>query len=180
MGRLSRANRNRLVLFFKPGLYLTLTSLVLLALLHSGIFIAMLTLSQIASVGHVMTFGMFFVIAAGIGAAICVVFLLRAIVLMLRIPPTLVAGRTLSESRSPFLWKYIRDLASRTNALPPQSIAVGLSGIFFVIDAKIKCFNGVIKGRTLYLSLPLCRILTEPNCVRSSAMNWAILRATIR
>jgi Zn-dependent protease with chaperone function len=161
MGRVSRGSRNRLVLVFKPGLYLTLTTLVFLALLHSGLFLAALTLGQIATVGHVIVIGMFFVIAVGLGAVICVILLIRALILMLRIPPTIVVGRSISEQRGPFLWKYIRDLAFKINALPPENIVVGFESNFFVIDAAVKCFSGLIKGRTLYLSLPLCRILNE-------------------
>lgn len=162
MGRMSRGSRDRLVLVFKPGLYLTLITLVFLALLHSGLFLGAITLSEIATIGHVIGVSMFLIMAVGLGAAVCVIFLVRAILLMLRIPPTIVAGRTVSEQRGPFLWKYIRDLASTAKALPPQSIVVGFDSNFFVIDSKVKCFNGLIKGRTLYLSLPLCRILTEP------------------
>jgi Zn-dependent protease with chaperone function len=161
MGRVSRGSRNRLVLVFKPGLYLTLITLVFLALLHSGIFLAAITLGQIATVGYVIIFGMFLIIAVGLGAAACIILLVRAIVLMLRIPPTVVAGRLISEQRGPFLWKYIRDLSSNIKALPPENIVVGFENNFFVIDAAVKCFSGLVKGRTLYLSLPLCRILNE-------------------
>ena len=108
-----------------------------------------------------MIYGMFLVIAVGLGAAVCVILLLRAVIVMLRKSPTIVAGRTVSEQRGPYLWKHIRDLASKIDALPPQNIIVGLDNSFFVIEAAVKCFNGLIKGRTLYLSLPLCRILSE-------------------
>ena len=61
MGRFSRGSRNRLVLVFKPGLYLTLITLVFLALSHAGLFLAAITLGQIASVGYVIIYGMFLV-----------------------------------------------------------------------------------------------------------------------
>lgn len=101
------------------------------------------------------------VIVVGLGAAACMILLIRAIILMLRKPPTLVVGRMVSEQRGPFLWKYIRDLAGKIQALPPENIVVGFDNNFFVIDAAVKCFSGVLKGRTLYLSLPFCRILSE-------------------
>ena len=162
MGRVSRGSRNRLVLVFKPGLYLTLIALVFLALLHSSLFLAAMTLGQIATVGHMIVIGMFFMLAVGLGAVVSIILLIRAIFLMLKTPPTLVVGRTVSERRGPFLWKYIRDLAFTIKALPPENIIVGFDPNFFVIEATVKCFNGLIKGRTLYLSLPLCRILSEP------------------
>jgi Zn-dependent protease with chaperone function len=161
MGYISRGSRDRLVLLFKPGLYLTLIALVFLSLLHSGLFLAALTLGQIATIGHVMVIGMFFIMAVGLGAAACMILLIRAIVLMLRIPPTIVAGRILSEQRGPAFWKYVRDLAATVKALPPENIVVGFENSFFVIDATVRCFSGTVRGRTLYLSLPLCRILNE-------------------
>jgi Zn-dependent protease with chaperone function len=39
--------------------------------------------------------------------------------------------------------------------------SLALITLFFVIDALVKCFTGLRKGRTLYLSLPICRILNE-------------------
>lgn len=161
MSRAARGSRNRLVLLFKPGLYLTLIALVFLSLLHSGLFLAALILGQIATIGHVMVIGMFFVMVVGLGAAGCLLLLVRAIVLMLRIPPIIVAGRLLSEQRGPAFWTHVRSLAATIKALSPENIVVGFESNFFVVDGIVKCFSGVLRGRTLYLSLPLCRILNE-------------------
>ncbi|MBI2865206.1 MAG: M48 family metalloprotease [Chloroflexi bacterium] len=37
---------------------------------------------------------------------------------------------------------------------------LGLNPNFFVTEADVTCLNGQLSGRTLYCSLPLCRILT--------------------
>lgn len=162
MSRIAHGNRTSLVLFFKPGLYLTLAALIALSLLHAGLFLTAAILGQIATIGHLIFFGFLLILAIGLGAALCVVLLLRAMILMLRRPVTPVIGRAVSEQRGPLLWQYVRDLARRIDALPPENIVVGFDNNFFVIDADVKCFSGALKGRTLYLSLPLCRILNEP------------------
>ncbi|GEM_PF-543781 len=162
MARIARGNRTLLALLFKPGLYLTLAALILLTLLHAGLFLGAATLGQIATLGHLMIFGFGLIVAVGLGAALCIVLLARAMLLMLRRPAIPVIGRAVSEQRGPLLWQYVRDLARRIDALPPEHIVVGFDNNFFVIDSDIQCFSGALRGRTLYLSLPLCRILEEP------------------
>ena len=42
----------------------------------------------------------------------------------------------------------------------PDHIVVGLDPTFFVTEARVRCVSGVLKGRTLFVSLPLSRLLT--------------------
>src|SRR5581483_2385205 len=154
MARIARGNRTLLALLFKPGLYLTVAPLILLTLLHAGLFLGAATLGQIATLGHLMIFGFGLIVAVGLGAGLCIVLLARAMLLMLRRPAIPVIGRAVAEQRGPLLWQYVRDLARRIDALPPEHIVVGFDNIFFVIDSDIQCFSGALRGRTLYLSLP--------------------------
>lgn len=39
-------------------------------------------------------------------------------------------------------------------------LVVGLTPTFFVTEADVHCIGGTVTGRTMYLSVPLCRILT--------------------
>jgi Zn-dependent protease with chaperone function len=55
----------------------------------------------------------------------------------------------------------VKTLAAKIDALAPENIVVGLDTTFFVIKAEVKCLAATLKGRTMYLSLPLCRILNE-------------------
>ena len=40
-------------------------------------------------------------------------------------------------------------------------MVVGLDPNFFVTEARVRCLNGTLSGRTLYCSLPLARILSR-------------------
>ncbi|MYZ45278.1 M48 family metallopeptidase [Schauerella aestuarii] len=65
-------------------------------------------------------------------------------------------GRTVSEAESPALWDYVRGLATRLGALPPDHIVVGLTEGFYVTshDVLLQPSAQVLHGRTLYLPLP--------------------------
>jgi Zn-dependent protease with chaperone function len=163
MANVARGNRNRMVLVFKPGLYVILVGLLVLSLLHTALLLAatIFALQQFAIILAASFYVIFFIMGVGFGGILCVIALIRASLVMFRTSPTIVVGRSVSDQRAPFLWKYVKDLARKIDALPPENIVVGLDNTFFVIDAEVKCFTGLRKGRTLYLSLPICRILNE-------------------
>jgi Zn-dependent protease with chaperone function len=54
------------------------------------------------------------------------------------------------------------DLAARLRAKAPDYIVAGLDPNFFVTEAHVRCCSGTLKGRTLYVSLPMCHIMTLP------------------
>jgi Zn-dependent protease with chaperone function len=58
------------------------------------------------------------------------------------------------------LWSHIDSVAEKIGALHPEHIVVGLDPNFFVTEAEVVCLDGQLSGRTLYCSLPLCRILS--------------------
>ncbi len=45
-------------------------------------------------------------------------------------------------------------------ARPPDAIVAGLEPNFYVTEANVICLDGKLKGRTMFVSLPLCRILS--------------------
>jgi Zn-dependent protease with chaperone function len=54
----------------------------------------------------------------------------------------------------------VEEAAQRLGSLKPDHIVVGLDPNFFVTEADVASLSGSLKGRTLYCSLPLCRILS--------------------
>jgi Zn-dependent protease with chaperone function len=72
-----------------------------------------------------------------------------------------VVGSELSREDAPLLWSHVESLATKIGALHPEHIIVGLDPNFFVTEAKVVCLSGDISGRSLYCSLPLCRILSK-------------------
>ena len=68
-------------------------------------------------------------------------------------------GRILPKE-APELWRCVTETAARLGALPPDEIVAGLDVNFFVTQAEVVTPNGPCRGRTLFCSLPLARILT--------------------
>lgn len=158
LGLLTRGNRALLVLAFVPGLYLTTLALVGVILVHAAIAIGIIYYGTSVFFGIIPTGIMF---GVGLGAALGVWAMARATLSVVRTSETYVIGTELSREEAPLLWSHVENLASKIGALQPQHIVVGLDPNFFVTEAKVVCLSGNISGRTLYCSLPLCRILSK-------------------
>lgn len=70
-------------------------------------------------------------------------------------------GELVSEDDAPLLWKRIRHMAQRLKTEPPQNIVAGIDANFFVTEAPLTVGNHTLTGRTLFVSLPLLRILDQ-------------------
>jgi Zn-dependent protease with chaperone function len=149
-GAAAANSRALLVALFRPGLYLTAVSLVVLVLAHGGITIAVV-LRFHRSVGLVL--------AVGAGALVGVTAIIGSIFTAVRKAEIHVIGVTVLPDAAPRLWNHVREIAGRMGALHPEHIVVGLDPDFFVTEANVNCLSGEHSGRTLYCSLPLMRIL---------------------
>jgi len=155
-GYVARFDRH-LLLAFVPGMFLTLITLAVLILVNSGLLIFSLY-SVMSTFLSRIPVGL--MIAIGIGAVIAVFRMLAASKGFIRKAEVTVVGKRLDEAVNYKLVGLIDDLCSRMGSLKPQHIVVGLDPNFFVTEADVRCLDGVFKGRTLYLSLTLCRILS--------------------
>jgi len=97
----------------------------------------------------------FVMIALAIGAASA---LLKAIFGKLD-PRFEVAGETVSESDAPTLWQRVREIAAKLNTPEPDRIIVGVDPSFFVTENPVTLGAEIHHGRTLYLSLPMLKVL---------------------
>ncbi len=149
-GAAATNSRELLVALFRPGLYLTAVSLVILVLAHGGIAIAVVLRFQ-RSVG--------LVVVVGAGALVGVTAIIGGVFSVVRKAEIHVIGVAVLPEEAPRLWSYVREIAERMGALHPEHIVVGLDPNFFVTEADVKCLSGEHSGRTLYCSLPLMRIL---------------------
>ncbi|MFL6656934.1 MAG: M48 family metallopeptidase [Massilia sp.] len=68
-------------------------------------------------------------------------------------------GETISEADAPALWARIRALAGQIGTAPPDHIIGGIDANFFVTEAAIEVQQQHLEGRSLYVSLPLLRVL---------------------
>ena len=75
-------------------------------------------------------------------------------------------GMLLLKNEQPEAWNFITSICQEVKVTPPDNIMVGVDPNFFVTEVKIELDHQVLKGRTLYMSLPLMRILST-NEIRS-------------
>jgi len=149
-------DRTLLLRIFRPGIYV------------STILVAILILVQwllISGVFYGYAFGepsdgYFWIVPLGIVALVGAFFTIRPILGGMPRAKAAVLGIPLIEQDHPAIWRFVKDLAAKADARPPDHLVVGFTPNFFVTEATVECLSGTLEGTTMYLSLPLCRILT--------------------
>lgn len=68
-------------------------------------------------------------------------------------------GELVCEANAPKLWARIRELAAKLGTAPPDQMVAGIDCNFYVTEAPLTLNSGVLHGRTLFVSLPLLRIM---------------------
>jgi|APLak6261679142_1056127.scaffolds.fasta_scaffold00010_55 Zn-dependent protease with chaperone function len=99
------------------------------------------------------------IIVVAIMAGWAVIAIVRA--LFKGVPPPLpFEAEQVQETDAPALWQRVRELASRLGTPAPRAIVAGIDDNFFVTENGLSLVDGKkLEGRTLYLSLPLLRVL---------------------
>jgi Zn-dependent protease with chaperone function len=156
LGYASRFSR-WVLLAFKPALLLAVGGLVVLIPLNAALAIFAIYFGESSLIGRVHI-GLIFGI--GLGALVGTLAMIRGSLGIVRRARATVVGRRLSEAANPNFLQFLNDLALRLGAARPQHIVVGLDPNFFVTEADVHCLDGQYRGRTLFLSLPFCRILS--------------------
>ena len=151
-------NRERLLALFRPGLYLTILGLIGLLSVQVALICATIYFGETAATGG---FHPFFIVAAALGGLVGVLAMIGGIIGCLRPLSIQVIGRSLSRADAPELWQFVSDLARQIGTSSPQSIVVGLEDNFYVTSANVTTLDGEQPGPTMYLSLPLCRLLDK-------------------
>jgi len=107
-----------------------------------------------------MALGLMLAVLAVVGAAKAVAGLRK--VLALATPePFDEEARAVAEADAPGLWRFVREVATRQGAQPPDAIAVGLQGGFYVTEhpVRLQPEGRVLDGRTLHLPAPYLELL---------------------
>ena len=86
-----------------------------------------------------------------------------------------IEGELIAEADAPRLWERIRQLAGRVQTAPPDQIIAGIDTNFFVTEAPCEVRGQTLHGRTLFVSIPLLRVLDQrpTRCSRTSWPTWA-------
>lgn len=157
-GRLARVNRKLLLHVFRPGLYLTNLFIVILIAVHGVLAVVALYFGESALIGRIHI-GILAVI--GLGALAGVAAIVKVSLSVVKAAVTTVIGRAMLAEQSPDLWAFVRNLSKSVKVRPPDHIVVGLDTNFFVTEAHVRTLDGQLEGRTMFMSLPLSRILTR-------------------
>lgn len=72
-----------------------------------------------------------------------------------------IEGEQVGELHAPELWLRVRNLAARLKTPPPDHIVAGIDANFFVTEAPLHVAGHKLEGRTLYISIPLLRVLSQ-------------------
>jgi Zn-dependent protease with chaperone function len=158
--RLAASNRNLLVTLFSPGLNVVLYVLFALIIVQGAIATYGVYIFEVTAVHKVHVF---LIGGIGLGALIGSFNMIRAgLSISCRVKSTVV-GTAVSREEQPKLWKFVAELAGRLGAMLPQHIIIGLTPNFYVTSADITVIPGSssYSDETLYLSLPLMRILSR-------------------
>ncbi len=84
------------------------------------------------------------------------------------VPQTMnVEGELIDADHASGLWTRIQDLSAKAGTVPPDYIIAGIDTNFFVTEAPLRVNERVLTGRSLFVSLPLLRLLDreESNAV---------------
>lgn len=157
-GRRADHDRNLLLKVFRPGLYLTIFCVTVLTLVHAVLAIGAIYYVESAFLGRLHV-GIIFAIA--LGAAMGVYGMATTVFGAVHDATASVFGNVLTREQHPGIWRFVDDTAQRVGTEPPQHLVAGLDPTFFVTEASVTSLDGEHEGRTLYLSLPLSRILSQ-------------------
>ncbi|AMM26013.1 M48 family metallopeptidase [Variovorax sp. PAMC 28711] len=96
---------------------------------------------------------------AGIAAAVAVFYAIWT--LFKKLPAhNEIEGELLAEQDAPRLWQRVRELAAKGQTAPPDQIIAGIDTNFFVTESPGTVGDSAVRGRTLFVSVPLLRVLS--------------------
>lgn len=158
LGFLSRNNRNILFYLFKPGLLISQISAAILVIANAGILIFSIYFAESFYLGrvHIGLIG-----SLGLVAGITAIYVLFKSFIPIKDTEARVFGKILDKTKYPTIWQTVESIAQKMGAEVPNMIIAGMEPTFFVTEANILCLDGKVQGRSLFISLPFCRVLSK-------------------
>lgn len=154
-------NRDRLIAMYKPLLTVVQTATVIVTL-GFGIslaaffyyFPALLIGSPLPNLSFVLG-----ALAAYITVRIC------KLILVSKPDPLMdVVGIPVDRSEAPQLWSMVEDIAEKFGTVAPERIVLTLDNKICITEASIKANGCMFGGRSLILSIPIVKYLSEGQC----------------
>lgn len=156
---LAGKNRTRVASIFPPLVFVSLLVLAVLVIIQGAI----LTYGAYVAESHaIQRVHLYLIGGIGFGALIGGFSLIKSSFRLAKKQASSVLGSKLEPSQHPRLFSLIKEIATKLGARNPDHVVVGLEPNFYVTSGDINIMgeNKTLTGETLYLSLPLARILT--------------------
>jgi Zn-dependent protease with chaperone function len=153
-------NRNLLAVFFNPTVRLV-TFAVGVAIMLQGLLAAYAIYTvEVAATQHYHPKMIGLVGLAGVAAGFLV---LRATFSIFRSQPMIAIAKRIEDTECHALFERLKALCTYIPARVPDNVIVGLEPNFYATTNRVRLYpsNELLKGETLYLSLPLCRTFTK-------------------
>ena len=141
---------------FRPGLLGLLVGLLILLGAGSIVVVGGAYTTELSSTG---LFHPYFVVIGAVTGLALIVGSLNALFAFLEPPLLNCQAIPVDRVTQPRLFLQLDQLAARIGTETPNTVVVGLQPNFWVTELPVSAFDQHLYGRTMYLSLPLCRIL---------------------
>ena len=151
-------SRERTIKIFSPLVSGTLIAVAVLVLLQG----AVLTYTMYLAVNQIVEAALIvFVLTIGLPALGGGLSMIISALSIANIPPHSVIGKKLEPSKHPRLFALIDEVSRKLGSAKPDHVVVGLEPNFYVLSHAVQLIGAksTLKGRTLFISLPLARIL---------------------
>lgn len=152
-------SRRKITTIFPPLVFTSLFVLAALVLVQGAILTYGAYLAESYAIGRVH-----FILIGGIGlgAVVAGFGLISSSFKMASKQVHSALGLSLKKVDHPQLFSYVSSIANKLGARSPDHVVVGLEPNFYVTSADVKVLGSdkVLTGETLFISLPLSRILT--------------------
>ncbi|GEM_PF-802329 len=158
LNRRARQNPGRLISSFRLGWRLSMgTALLELLLLVPLLSYALFEFSVLLMEQFFVKLLIILISAGGYALWFSIKILLKHV--PLEFEETL--AREVTPAEAPALWAAVREAAQRLQTAPPDHIIIGMQLNFYVTEMNVKLASGEMRGRTLFLSHPLIKYLSE-------------------
>jgi len=156
---LAGKDRTKIAKIFPPLIFVTLIILSVLVLIQGAILTYGAYIAEIYAIERVHYF---LIGGIGLGALVGGLSLISCSFKLAKKQTHSVLGKKLDPQNHPKIFTLIKEISKTLGARNPEHIVVGLEPNFYVTSADVNVMgdNSILKGETLYLSLPLARILT--------------------
>ena len=102
----------------------------------------------------------FLILAAILAPILALVSSALALGSVLRPRPIRQIGRSIALEAHPTLRRLLGEVSARVGSTLPDHVVLAAEPVFFVTQGSVAVQNGILKGRTLVMGLPLLKILT--------------------